>query len=59
MTTVINALTHGTQWPVVVSFRAAGLAMAVSATVGMVFGFFPALRAAAWIPLTRCGTSEL
>jgi putative ABC transport system permease protein len=47
-TTLINALTRGTHWPIVISFPAAGLAMSVSALVGVTFGFFPALRAS-WL----------
>ena len=38
---LVNVFTHGTHWPVVISFPAAGVAMFVSALVGVTFGFFP------------------
>ena len=50
-TTVINALTSGSHWPVVISMKAALIALAFSAGVGVAFGFFPAMRAAALDPI--------
>ena len=38
---VINNLTPGTQWPVVISFKAAGIAMLFSGAIGVFFGFYP------------------
>jgi putative ABC transport system permease protein len=50
-TTVINAVTSGSPWPVVISMKAALIALAFSATVGVTFGFFPAMRAAMLDPI--------
>jgi putative ABC transport system permease protein len=51
LTKLVNAFTHGAHWPVVISFSAAGVAMFVSALVGVTFGFFPALRASSLDPI--------
>lgn len=48
---VINALTKGTHWPVVISFQAAIIAVAFSAAVGMFFGYYPARRASRLDPI--------
>jgi putative ABC transport system permease protein len=48
---MINAFTSGTHWPVVISMKAAMIAMGVSATVGVIFGFFPAMRASMLDPI--------
>ena len=50
-TMVINHFTAGTKWPIIISFNAAILAVVFSSTVGVVFGFFPALRAAMLDPI--------
>jgi putative ABC transport system permease protein len=51
VTTLINSLTSGTHWPIVISFKAAGIAMLFAAAVGVCFGFFPALRASRLDPI--------
>ncbi len=51
VTWIINALTKGTQWPVVVSFKAAVIAMIFSGAVGIFFGYYPARRASRLDPI--------
>jgi putative ABC transport system permease protein len=51
LTWVINQLSSGRDWPSVVSFGAAISALIFSAAVGVVFGFFPALRASQLDPI--------
>lgn len=51
ITTVINALLDGTDWPVVVSVKAAAIAVLFSAAVGMFFGYYPARRASRLDPI--------
>ena len=51
ITLIINSVTQGTEWPVVISFPAAGLAMAFAAAVGVFFGFYPAWRASRLDPI--------
>ncbi len=43
-TLLINSLSSGAPWPIVVSFPAAIIAMAFAAAVGLVFGYYPARR---------------
>jgi len=51
ITTLINALTSGTKWPIVISFPAAVVALIFAAGVGMFFGFYPARRASKLDPI--------
>ena len=51
ITTVINSLTAGTQWPVVISFKAAIIAMLFAGAVGIFFGYYPARRASRLDPI--------
>jgi len=51
ITMVINSMTSGTKWPIVVSFKAAIVAILFSTAVGVFFGFFPALRASRMDPI--------
>ncbi len=51
VTAIINSLTHAAEWPVVISFEAAAVAMAFAAAVGVTFGFYPAWRASKLDPI--------
>jgi len=51
ITMLINSMTSGTKWPIVVSLKAAATAVVFSTAVGVFFGFFPALRAARMDPI--------
>src|SRR5262249_50901081 len=51
ITTLINALTSGTKWPIVISFPAAVVALMVAARVGIFFRVYPAPRATQLDPL--------
>lgn len=51
ITTLINRLLSGAEWPVVISIPAAAIAILFSAGVGVGFGFFPALRASRLDPI--------
>ena len=50
-TMAINHLSPGSDWPVVVSFRAAAIALLFAAGVGIFFGFYPARRASRLDPI--------
>jgi len=51
ITKIINSLTSGTEWPVVISFKAALIAMLFAAAVGIFFGYYPARRASRLDPI--------
>jgi putative ABC transport system permease protein len=50
-TMLINSFTTGTKWPIIVSLEAAVVAILFSATVGIFFGYYPALRASRLDPI--------
>lgn len=51
ITTLINTLSSGTKWPIVVSLPAAIVALIFAGAVGMFFGFYPARRASKLDPI--------
>ena len=51
ITSVINSFTVGKEWPTVVSFTAAVVAILFAASVGIFFGFYPARRASKLDPI--------
>ena len=51
ITRLINSISSGSDWPVVVSIPAAITAMIFAAVVGMVFGLYPAWRASRLDPI--------
>ncbi|MEY3460191.1 MAG: Macrolide export ATP-binding/permease protein MacB [Planctomycetota bacterium] len=51
ITTLINSVSPGADWPVVVSIPAGIVAMVFAAVVGLVFGLYPAWRASCLDPI--------
>jgi putative ABC transport system permease protein len=51
ITMLINSISSGSDWPIVISFPAAGIAMAFATTIGISFGFYPAWRASRLDPI--------
>ena len=51
MTMLINSLSSGTDWPIVISLQAAVVAILFAAAVGLFFGFYPARRASRLDPI--------
>lgn len=51
VTAVINSLSSGTEWPVVISIPAAIVAILFSAAVGVFFGYYPARKASKLDPI--------
>ena len=51
LTMLINSLTAGTKWPIVISINAAILSFVFAAAVGVFFGFYPARRASQLDPI--------
>ena len=50
-TMLINSMTSGTKWPIVISFPAAIVAILFAAAVGIFFGYYPARRASRLDPI--------
>jgi putative ABC transport system permease protein len=50
-TILINTFSEGSDWPLVISLPAAGIAMVFAAAVGIFFGYYPARRASRLDPI--------
>ena len=51
ITSVINAITAGTKWPLIISTEAIVAAMLVASAVGIFFGYYPARKASKLDPI--------
>jgi putative ABC transport system permease protein len=51
ITKLINSISSGTEWPLVISLNAAVVAVLFSAAVGTFFGFYPARKASQLDPI--------
>ena len=51
ITMAINSFMPGSEWPIIISFRAAVVAILFAAAVGIFFGFYPARRASRLDPI--------
>jgi putative ABC transport system permease protein len=51
LTMLINAVTSGTKWPIIISYQAGLIAILFAGGVGVFFGYYPALRASRLDPI--------
>ncbi len=51
VTMLINHFSSGTDWPIMISLPAAGIAIAFASIVGIFFGYYPAKRASKMNPI--------
>ena len=51
VTNVINSLMTSVQWPLVISLKAAAVAIIFAGAVGVFFGYYPARRASRLDPI--------